>query len=441
MIKFILLISDLTMLTAALALTLVLRYSGYELEYYSKIHAGPFVIVFIFWILAFYITNLYERRSLRNNLEFYSNLFRAGIFAVFLSIALFYLAPLDITPRTNLALFLGIFTLLILASRWIFNHIFSSTFRKPVLLVGANPQSTELAEFIQAHPQLGYRLIRNFEIGASEQNTITQISQVIEKENIDTIVISPEAYKMPELIRLFYKSLDHRVTFRNLASFYEQATGRVPLGAIDQIWFLENLTESSKRAFEMIKRGIDISLALILGASFIILLPFLALSIKITSPGPIFYRQKRVGQAGKIFEIIKMRTMYNEAEKETGAVWAIDDDPRITAFGRFLRKTRIDELPQLWNIFRGDMSFVGPRAERPEFHEKLKAGVPFYSERNLIKPGLSGWAQINYGYGASVADAAQKLQYDLYYIKHRSLVLDIGIILKTINISLRQAGR
>ena len=144
----------------------------------------------------------------------------------------------------------------------------------------------------------------------------------------------------------------------------------------------------------------------------------------------------------KDIEFFLLSTLQSkDAEKETGAVWAQEKDPRITRLGKLLRKTRIDELPQLWNILKGEMSFVGPRAERPEFHDRLKSGIPFYEERYIIKPGLSGWAQINYRYGASVADSAEKLQYDLYYIKNRSLILDLGIILKTINISMRQAGR
>ena len=133
--------------------------------------------------------------------------------------------------------------------------------------------------------------------------------------------------------------------------------------------------------------------------------------------------------------------MTRDAEKETGAIWAQENDSRTTRLGKLLRKTRIDELPQLWNILRGEMSFVGPRAERPEFHDELKTSVPFYEERYIIKPGLTGWAQINYRYGSSVADAAEKLQYDLYYIKNRSLILDLGVVLKTINIAMRQEGR
>jgi exopolysaccharide biosynthesis polyprenyl glycosylphosphotransferase len=440
------------MLSAALLITLTLRYRGDELEYYSRIHAGPFAVIFVFWVLAFYITNLYERRLLRNNLEFYSNLLRAGVFATLLSIALFYLAPLDITPRANLALFSGIFAILIVVSRGVINDFLFRRSKRPVIIVGASAQSMELAKFISQNPQLGYRLKCVVDImpsmpelvqssGIPVRHGIQEARAILESEWVDIVVVSPEAYKIPELIDLFYRSIDKKITFRNLASFYEHVTGRVPLGAINQIWFLENLTESSKRMFELIKRVTDIILSLILGIPFVIALPIIALAIKISSPGQVFYRQIRKGWTGKTFEIIKIRTMQQGAEDTTGAIWAQTHDPRITRLGRFLRESRIDEFPQLWNIFRGEMSFVGPRAERPEFHEKLKRDIPFYEERYLIKPGLSGWAQINYPYGASVQDAAEKLQYDLYYIKNRSLLLDLGIILKTINISVRQAGR
>ena len=188
----------------------------------------------------------------------------------------------------------------------------------------------------------------------------------------------------------------------------------VLLGSINQIWFLENLGEARKKTFEIAKRVGDLILAAIFGVVSLIFYPFIILLIKVSSSGPILYRQERVGQAGKTFEIIKFRTMIKNAEQKTGAVWAIDNDPRVTAVGRFLRKTRLDEIPQLWNILRGEMSFVGPRAERPEFHELLQKNVPFYEERYLIKPGLTGWAQINFRYGSSVEDAEEKLKYDLY---------------------------
>lgn len=435
--RFSLFLLDIASLYGALIATLIIRYPDNFAEQYG-IHFPPFLFIFALWILIIYITNLYDFGLLRNNLEFYSNLFRAIIVASVISVFFFYLIPIfQITPRTNLAIFIAIFSGIVTASRTLFNKANASGFKKPLLIVGVNNQSLELAKFIEGNPQLGYELKYLMDLA---KEGVKNVDQIIKKEKINTVVISPETYQAPHIIDTFYRSLENRVTFRNLSSFYEQLTNKVPLGAINQVWFLENLSEGSKKTYEEVKRFSDIVFAAILGITVSPFLLLIILVLKLSSSGPVFYRQTRFGQNGKTFEIIKFRTMKTDAEKD-GAVWAQKNDPRITKFGRLLRKTRIDELPQLWNIIKGEMSFVGPRAERPEFHEKLKQNIPFYEERYIIKPGLSGWAQINYSYGSSVADAAEKLQYDLYYIKNRSLILDLGIILKTINIALRQAGR
>lgn len=351
----------------------------------------------------------------------------------------FYFIPIfSIAPKTNLFIFIAIFSGFTTLNRTVFNSINAKKFKKPLLIVGVNTQSMELAKFIEQNPQLGYELKYILDLA---KEGVKNINEIIKTERINTVIVSPEAYQFPEVVDMFYKSLENRVTFKNLSSFYEQLTNRVPLGSINQIWFLENLTEGSQKTYEEVKRFFDIIFSITLGIIVLTVFPFIAVAIKISSPGPVLYRQRRVGQNGKSFEIIKFRTMSKDAEQKTGAVWAQENDPRITWLGKILRKTRIDELPQLWNIFKGDMAFVGPRAERPEFHDRLKSEVPFYEERYIIKPGLSGWAQINYRYGSSIQDSAEKLQYDLYYIKNRSLILDLGIILKTINISIRQAGR
>jgi len=435
--KLLIFFSDILLLYVSLILTLLVRYPDNFWEKYW-IHIYPFSLIFVLWLLVFYIANLYEPKTLRNNVHFYSALFQAIIIAAAISVLFFYLIPLyGITPRTNLLIFVAIFTGFDFASRSLFNNMFQRGFKKSVLIVGANSQSLELALFIKENPQLGYEAKPVMNLAANE---LKSIDQVIREEKINTIVLSPEAYQIPEIIDIFYKSLEHKVGFVNLASFYERLTGMVPLGAINQIWFLENLNEGNKKMYEIIKRGNDIVFATIIGLISLLFYPLIIVLVKMTSRGPVFYKQKRVGQANKIFEIIKFRTMNKDAEKDTGAVWASQDDPRITSIGRFMRKTRIDEFPQLWNILKGEMSFVGPRAERPEFHERLKA-VPFYEERYLIKPGLSGWAQINFRYSSSVADAAEKLKYDLYYIKNRSFVLDLGIALKTIRIMFQQSGK
>jgi lipopolysaccharide/colanic/teichoic acid biosynthesis glycosyltransferase len=173
----------------------------------------------------------------------------------------------------------------------------------------------------------------------------------------------------------------------------------------------------------------------------VILFPFVALAIYLNDPGPIFYRQERTGRRGQSFYLLKFRSMITDAEKYGKAVWATQDDPRITRVGKFLRLTRIDELPQIWNVLKGDMSIVGPRPERPVFIAQLQEEIPFYRMRLSVKPGLTGWAQINYRYGSTVEDAIKKLEYDLYYIKHQSLLLDVLIILRTIKVVLLFRGQ
>jgi exopolysaccharide biosynthesis polyprenyl glycosylphosphotransferase len=185
----------------------------------------------------------------------------------------------------------------------------------------------------------------------------------------------------------------------------------------------------------------DVTLAILGSVLFALLLPIIALAIYLDSPGPIFFRQERIGRGGRVFKILKLRTMVPDAEKLTGPKWASADDPRITRVGRLLRRTRLDEAPQLINVLRGEMSLVGPRPERPYFVEQLSESIPFYRTRHIVKPGVTGWAQVKYHYGDSVEDALVKLQYDLYYIRHQSLVLDVLIILRTARKILGFAGQ
>ncbi|MDO8495073.1 MAG: sugar transferase [bacterium] len=449
--KSLLFFSDIIILYTSLFATLILRY-GTDLQDQFNFHLLPFSILFIIWLFVFYIANLYEFSFLKNGPEFYSTFFKTAATNAVLAIAFFYLLPYwGIAPRRNLFLFLIIFSGLDFVTRVGFNYLFSSRkFKSPTIIVGLNEQSIELAKFLNDNPQLGYRLEAILDPSSSGQTHIPgveifsrmdQLREKVEAKEVNTIIISPEAYKIPRLIKNFYQLLSKKINFYPLSNFYEKISNKILLANIDQVWFLENLSEGTKRFYEIAKRTADIVFALVLGVVTLILTPFIALAIRSTSRGPIFFRQTRIGQLGENFSIIKFRTMIPDAEKDSGAVWAQENDPRITKIGSFLRRSRLDELPQLWNILKGEMSFVGPRAERPEFHDELKNGIPFYEERYLIKPGLTGWAQTQYRYGASIKDTAEKLQYDLFYIKHRSLALDLSIILKTANIVFRRAGR
>lgn len=452
--KLILLIGDVIILYASLVITLTIRYQGFDFNIFKE-HLLPFSIIYLLWLIIFYIHNLYDLDLAKNNIEFSSALIRALIIGGFISIAFFYLAPnitsITITPKTNLVLNILVFMVLFYGWRYLFNFLAGSLKLKiNTAIIGYNPQAIELAKEMIKNPQLGYKLkliIKNHEeIDKIDlpKIKITQglenLKETLEEEKITTAIVAPEIYQSPDLIQNLFECIRYKIDFVNLSEFYENLTQRVPLTAINQVWFLENISQRQRTLYEFSKRIFDFVFASIL---LIISLPFwliIALVIKFTSSGPIFYKQTRIGKEGKPFKIIKFRSMTKDAEKD-GAKWAEDDDKRVTKFGKFIRKTRLDELPQLWNIIKGEMSFVGPRAERPEFHKQLKANIPFYQERHLIKPGLSGWAQIKYGYGSTIKDSFEKVQYDLYYVKNRSFPFDLAIILKTINIILRGKGR
>jgi exopolysaccharide biosynthesis polyprenyl glycosylphosphotransferase len=221
---------------------------------------------------------------------------------------------------------------------------------------------------------------------------------------------------------------------------YEKYTGKIALENLRPSWLIFSEGFKKSRGQRVVKRTMDVVLAaigLVLAAPLILIVAMLT---KLTSRGPVLYRQDRVGQHGRVFKVLKFRSMREDAEKETGAVWAARNDSRITPFGGFLRQTRIDELPQLWNILCGQMSLVGPRPERPEFVADLTQQIPFYGQRHTVRPGLTGWAQVRYTYGASVEDAMEKLQYDLFYIKNLSASLDLFILAKTIKTVLTRKG-
>jgi sugar transferase (PEP-CTERM system associated) len=223
-------------------------------------------------------------------------------------------------------------------------------------------------------------------------------------------------------------------------SFYEQVTGKLFLEEINPSWIIFSDGFKVRNWRKIIKRGMDLLSAVTGIVLTIPFLPLIFLAIKFDSPGPLLYRQERVGEKEKRFFVYKFRTMRVDAESGTGAVWASKNDSRVTRIGAFFRKSRIDELPQFYNILRGDMSMVGPRPERAEFVETLKQKIPYYSERHFVKPGVTGWAQVRYPYGASVEDALEKLRYDLYYIKNLTLAFDLMIILETIQVVLFRRG-
>jgi sugar transferase (PEP-CTERM system associated) len=265
---------------------------------------------------------------------------------------------------------------------------------------------------------------------------IKHLSEIVRRENISRILCTNKSILDPAMCRQFCELRYSGVTVMPLISLFEEVHQLVPLELISPEWLLNASGLPHMLYIKKLKRGFDVAISFM---GLLFLGPFMLvgmLAVKITSSGPIFFRQTRSGRFGKNFQIVKLRTMTTDAEKN-GATWSQEDDPRITPIGKLLRKYRIDEIPQLINVLRGEMSFVGPRPERPEFVQELARKIPFYQERLMVQPGITGWAQVNYPYGATIEDARRKLEYDLYYTKNMKLFLDVFILLDTVRIILR----
>jgi sugar transferase (PEP-CTERM system associated) len=317
--------------------------------------------------------------------------------------------------------------------------------RERLLLVGTNQAAVALARELEGHEDLGIEIVGFIDPdgGATDADvigTIDDIPAVVRARGVDRVVVSlADARGRLPMEQLLEMKLSG-VTFDHLASVYEEYTGKIAVENLRPSWFIFSPGFRKTRALLVIKRALDIVVAIVGLALSFPLLVLLAAAVKASSPGPAFYRQARVGQSGRVFSVCKLRSMRQDAEAGTGPVWARQNDNRVTSLGRFMRRTRLDELPQLWNVLCGNMSFVGPRPERPEFVRSLTQQIPFYGQRHVVKPGLTGWAQVRYTYGASVEDAIEKLQYDLYYVKHLSVWFDLIIILETIKTVVSRAG-
>ena len=410
----IIILGDIAALYISLILTLIIRYGQNFFKESLIAHLKPFSLIFIVWILIFYLFDLYKDKKLRIGFETIQTLVLAIFISVVASIIFFYLFPplFKLTPKTNLAIFALIFGGLDIGWRFILIKIYvSGGLKNRLQIIGNSPIINEIADYLKNNPQLGYDLKDN---------------------QADTIVIQSHLKKNSEFIKTIYQLLPKKIAVIDLITFYETIFQKVPLKELDESWFIEKIT-TYRNFYNAAKRIIDFCLALFFNIVFLPLILIIALLIKSTSKGLIIFKQERVGLNNESFTLFKFRTMRPDAEKN-GPQWASENDSRITPFGKILRRTHLDELPQLFNILKGDLSFVGPRPERPEFVEKLKEQIPYYEIRHIIKPGLTGWAQINYRYGASVKDAYEKLQYEIYYLKNRSLILDLLIILKTVRL-------
>ena len=397
----------------------------------------------VFCLTSFYLFDLYDFVVMHDRRELVLRMLQAlGLAWIALALT-FYVLPQVMIGRgvTLISLPLALFLMVgwRLAIHWILGH---PELGERILIVGSGPFAVEIARETLERKDAGFRVIGFVDndpalVGKSLINPkviglTSELNSLVTRESIDRIVVAigdrRGQFPTQELLKL---SLSGEVSIEESAAFYERLTGRVLLDMIRPSWLIFSSRGRRARFDELIRTCMHRAVALVGAILSLPIATVTAILIKLESRGPVLYRQERVGKQGRIFTVMKFRSMRVNAEKD-GPVWAKTDDQRMTRVGRIIRKIRVDEIPQFWNILRGDMNFVGPRPERPHFVEQLAQEIPYYEQRHLIAPGLTGWAQIKYPYGASIDDARQKLQYDLYYIKNQNLALDATILFETI---------
>ena len=401
--------------------------------------------------LCLYYNDFYDLTLMHSSRELIVRLLQAVGAASIVLAAMYFTMPSLMIGDGIFVSALFVFVVGILGWRLLFNQLTRSlTLQERILVVGTGETARKVVRQILNQREFAYRVIGFIDddparIGERIVNpgivgTPADMAELIERHQIDRIIVglSDRRGKLPieELLRA--KMAGIRV--EDATTTYERVTGKILIDDLRPSWLIFSDGFRVSRMTRWMKRSIDLTLSLILGLVSFPLMVLTAIAIAIESGRPVLYCQERVGENGKCFTLCKFRSMRTDAEKGGTPIWATLKDDRVTRVGRFIRTTRLDELPQIWNVLRGDMSFVGPRPERPFFVAELAKGIPFYQQRHAVKPGLTGWAQVKYRYGSSLEDAMEKLRYDLYYIKHLSIFFDLTIVFDTVKVVLFGKG-
>jgi len=401
--------------------------------------------------LALYYSELYDDRALRSRIAFLVQLGKALVATTLAVSLLYFLAPPIRLDRGPLFLFLLLSALTVVV--WHSLHVWLAgrdSLRENVLVLGTGHTARKIAVEMEERAPLGYRVVGflsdhpaevNRQVDPTILGTMDDLLAMVEQHRVHLIVVGLDDRRGSMPVRELLQCRLAGIRVEEGASFFERLTGKILVSNLRPSWLVFSGGFSNPKTIRNLKRAVELVLA---AALLVLLAPLLlavAVAVKLDSRGPAIYRQRRIGERGVPFDLLKFRTMASDAEKTTGPVWASpDDDPRVTRVGRILRNTRLDELPQLMNVLRGEMSFVGPRPERPFFVERLGQVIPYYNERHNVKPGITGWAQVRFGYASTIEDAENKLQFDLYYIKNMSLLFDLTVILQTLKVMVLGKG-
>ena len=427
-----------------------MRQSPFAPGQHDHILPKAFLIAVIFQLFL-HLNDIYGFRQSRPSKEYAIRICQALIMATLALSVINFAAPYAMVGR-------GVFGISLILS-CIFLVVWHTFIRLSIgvhaphtnmLVLGTGNLAREAVREILRHPELGIKVVGFVDddpelVGVSIVNPkvvglYEDLPQLVAQHRIDRIIVGlkDRRGKLPIKELLDFKT--RGVAIEDATAFYERVAGKIPIENLKPSWMVFNTGFSVSKRMLAEKRIFSLALSLALLILFAPVILVLVALIKLDSKGPAFYRQERVGQDGRNFTLMKFRSMYTDAEAKSGPVWCTQDDPRVTRMGRLMRRTRLDELPQLFNVLRGDMSFVGPRPERPHFVQQLAESIPYYPLRHIIKPGITGWAQIKYGYANSLEHTIEKLQYDLFYIKNMSWALDTLIVLETIKTVLVRKG-
>jgi exopolysaccharide biosynthesis polyprenyl glycosylphosphotransferase len=434
-------LGDLFFFGLSLWLALFARYAEFPSFDLFLTHVRPFTILFAAWVFVFFVAGLYEKHTLilRNRVPV--TILNAQIINSIIGALFFYLIPyFGIAPKTLLFVYLLISFFFILVWRIYGEHLFKRKDREKAILIGGGEEMREL--FLEVNNNSRYDICFVSSVDVNDMESLDfndEIVQRIYAENINVIVADVTHDKVVPILPKLYNLMFSNTRFIDMHKIYEDIFDRIPLSLVSYSWFLENISTSRKSLYDVLKRIMDMVFAIIFGLISLIFYPFIILAIKLEDGGAVFFSQERIGKNNQIIKIHKFRSMRAHTSPD-----GIAEKPVVTRVGKFLRASSLDELPQLWSVFKGDLSLIGPRPEIPALAKVYEKEVPYYNIRHLIKPGLSGWAQLYQKappkFEAQVDQTKKKLSYDLFYIKNRSLFLDIVIALKTLKAVMFRKG-
>ncbi len=419
----------------------------------------PMLVIYFYWLIIFTFVGMYRTWFAASRFDELSTLFKAsfvGIFVLFFLIFIDdYVHGVGSASRILIFIYWGVFLFFVSSGRLLIRSLqrqllIKGVGRKNALIIGFNSKSNEVHDQLLNHPALGldivgYIPLRNPETpreykGVKTTGSLKEIPEKIKEHNIKEVIIALEKEDRDSLIDIIAKCESENVGMKIVPDLYEILSGQARTSQIYGIPLIDIMPQLMPEWEKKLKRIFDIIVSLLILVITSPILIITAIAIKIDSAGEVFFRQERCGINGSIFKILKFRSMRKDAEKHTGPVWSQKDDPRITKVGKFIRRVRIDEIPQMINVLKGEMSIVGPRPERPYFVEKLSEEIPYYKRRLKVRPGITGWAQVKHKYDETIEDVKVKLRYDLFYIENMSLRMDFKILLRTVFVVLLGKG-